>query len=135
MHLTAFLVPLVATAASALALGPNLAATATNTTTTTTTNTTASSSSGTYLELTSIVTKKGVSAFECWRLKSPFSTSSGAGTSGASTLNINDLANATYTILPPRFEGGVHNAPHAQCVVFLINHPRPRPAQRGCAIQ
>ena len=71
-------------------------------------------SNGTYLELTTLVTKNGASAFECWRLADAFTTSTGAGTAGARTLLIDNLANATYTVIPPRFEGGVHNAPHAQ---------------------
>ncbi|KAI0084846.1 hypothetical protein BDY19DRAFT_855424, partial [Irpex rosettiformis] len=74
---------------------------------------------GTYLELTTLVTKHGASAFECWRLASPFAISTSAGTAGAGTLLIDNLANATYTVIPPRFEGGVHNAPHAQLVSFL----------------
>ncbi|EIW78685.1 hypothetical protein CONPUDRAFT_108661 [Coniophora puteana RWD-64-598 SS2] len=73
----------------------------------------------TFLEMTAIVTQNGSSALECWRLSDPFTTSAGAGTAGASTLNINNLANATYTVVPPRFEGGIHNAPYPQLVVFL----------------
>lgn len=69
---------------------------------------------GKYLEATTLVTKNNASALECWRFASPLSTSSGAGTAGASTLVIDNLANATYTVIPPRFEGGVHNAPHPQ---------------------
>ncbi|GJE88827.1 hypothetical protein PsYK624_049140 [Phanerochaete sordida] len=76
-------------------------------------------SNGTFLELSAIVTKNNNSALECWRLTDPFATSVGAGTAGASSMDINNLANATYTVLPPRFEGGVHNAPHPQLVVFL----------------
>ncbi|KAI0795364.1 hypothetical protein BC629DRAFT_1286656 [Irpex lacteus] len=76
-------------------------------------------STTTYLEATTLVTKNNASAFECWRFASPLSTSTGAGTAGASTLLIDNLANATYTVIPPRFEGGVHNAPHPQLVVFL----------------
>lgn len=71
-------------------------------------------STTTYLEATTLVTKNNASAFECWRFASPLSTSTGAGTAGASTLLIDNLANATYTVIPPRFEGGVHNAPHPQ---------------------
>lgn len=89
---------LFASAASALAFGPRA-----------TTN-------GTFLEATAIVAKNNASVLECWRLSDPFSTSGSAGTSGAATLQIANLANATYTVLPPRFEGGVHNAPHPQCV-------------------
>ncbi|EKM51749.1 uncharacterized protein PHACADRAFT_262071 [Phanerochaete carnosa HHB-10118-sp] len=77
------------------------------------------SSNGTFLELTAIVTRNNISALECWRLTDPFVTSADAGTAGASTMDINDLANATYTVLPPRFEGGVHNSPHPQLVIFL----------------
>ncbi|KAI0338965.1 hypothetical protein BDW22DRAFT_1362300 [Trametopsis cervina] len=80
----------------------------------------ARTSTGTqYLQATSIVTKNGNSAFECWRLSNPFVTSTAAGTSGASSLFIDNLANVTYTVLPERFEGGVHNAPHPQLVIFL----------------
>jgi hypothetical protein len=68
------------------------------------------------LEISAIVTKNGNSALECWQLSDAFVTSTGAGTIGAASMNIENLANATYTILPPRFEGGVHNAPHPQCV-------------------
>lgn len=98
MWFAGFIAPFVA-AAGALALGPALP-----------------SSNGTFLEASAIVTRNGNSALECWRLTDPFVTSSGAGTAGASTMNINDLANATYTVLPPRFEGGVHNAPFPQYV-------------------
>lgn len=94
------LAPLVA-AASALALGPPVAPPAAN---------------GTFLEMTAIVARNNNSAFECWRLTDAFATSAGAGTAGAATMDIKNLANATYTALPPRFEGGVHNAPHPQCV-------------------
>lgn len=70
---------------------------------------------GQFLEATTIVTNsQGHSAFECWRLTDAFTTSADAGTAGAATMNIEDLANATYTVLPPRFQGGVHNAPHPQ---------------------
>lgn len=82
--------------------------------------------SGTFLDLTAIVTHHNNSALECWRLADPFTTSAGAGTAGAATLNIAGLANATYTVLPPRFEGGVHNAPHPQCVPPLPLTPRAR---------
>ena len=75
-------------------------------------------SNGTFLELTAIVTKNNNSALECWRLTTPFSVSGDAGTVGAATMNIESLANATFTVLPPRFEGGVHNSPHPQYVVI-----------------
>ncbi|EIN12099.1 hypothetical protein PUNSTDRAFT_18280, partial [Punctularia strigosozonata HHB-11173 SS5] len=58
------------------------------------------------------------SALECWRLSAPFATSSAPGTTGASELNLGGLANATYTVFPARFDGGVHNGPFAQYVIF-----------------
>ncbi|THG93102.1 hypothetical protein EW026_g8040 [Hermanssonia centrifuga] len=83
-------------------------------------NHTAPPASQNFFEATAIVPDiHGNSALECWRLSTAFTASTGAGTVGASTMNINDLANATYTVLPPRFEGGVHNSPHPQLVVFL----------------
>ncbi|EIN03556.1 hypothetical protein PUNSTDRAFT_146994 [Punctularia strigosozonata HHB-11173 SS5] len=69
---------------------------------------------------TAIVTdpSTNASAFECWQLAAPFTVSTGAGTAGAATLQLGALANATYTVLPPHFEGGVHNAPFPQYVIF-----------------
>ncbi len=77
-------------------------------------STTSVNSHNAFLELTAVFTKHNASNFECWRLASPFTTSTGAGTVGALTLLIDSLANATYTVFPPRFKGGIHNAPHAQ---------------------
>jgi hypothetical protein len=72
------------------------------------------------LDVTAIVTdSNNNSALECWQLKTPFGTSTSAGTSGASTLQLGNLANATYTVLPPVFAGGVHNAPHPQYVTRI----------------
>lgn len=72
------------------------------------------------LTVTAIVTDaSNNSALQCWQLTNPFVTSTAAGTAGASTLQLGGLANATYTVLPATFEGGVHNAPHPQ----LVSHP------------
>jgi hypothetical protein len=70
------------------------------------------------LNLTAISTSNGSSIFECWQLLS-FVTSAGAGTVGALNLFLGNLDNATYTVIPPRFDGGIHNAPAPQFVVFL----------------
>lgn len=70
------------------------------------------------LNLTTISTSNGSSIFECWQLPN-FYTSSGAGTIGALNLFLDNLDNATYTVIPPRFDGGLHNAPAPQFVVFL----------------
>jgi hypothetical protein len=70
------------------------------------------------LNLTAISTSNGSSIFECWQLPN-FYTSSGAGTVGALNLFLGNLDNATYTVIPPRFDGGIHNAPAPQFVAYL----------------
>jgi hypothetical protein len=70
------------------------------------------------LNLTAISTVNGSSIFECWQLPK-FYSSSGAGTVGALNLFLGNLENATYTVIPPRFDGGIHNAPAPQFVAFL----------------
>lgn len=57
------------------------------------------------------------SALQCWEFTDPLAVSAGAGTVGAETFTFLDLANMTYTHLPPRFAGGVHNAPRPQYVL------------------
>jgi hypothetical protein len=41
------------------------------------------------------------------------------GTAGALTLQLGGLSNASFSILPPGFNAGVHNAPNVQYVAFL----------------
>lgn len=65
------------------------------------------------LNLTAISAANGGSTLECWQLPGVVA-SAGAGTVGALNLFLGDLSNATYTVIPPRFNGGVHNAPAAQ---------------------
>jgi hypothetical protein len=45
-----------------------------------------------------------------------FTTSSQAGTTGASILQLGNVANMSYSVLPPKFEAGLHNAPTTQYV-------------------
>jgi len=67
----------------------------------------------TYLNLTAIGARNGESVLECWEV-GPIVKSSVPGTSGASSLFFGETTNATYTIIPPRFDGGLHNAPAVQ---------------------
>lgn len=72
-------------------------------------------SDGSYLIATAIYTNaQNDSALQCWEFATPFTESSSAGAAGAETLTFFDLANMTYTHIPPRFAGGVHNAPMPQ---------------------
>ncbi|PVI04042.1 hypothetical protein DM02DRAFT_640256 [Periconia macrospinosa] len=79
----------------------------------------AQSTNTTYLTVTAIVTKNNNSAFECWQLTEPFRRSSVPGISGTQIVTISNNTNLAYTILPPRFDGGLHNAPAPQIVHFL----------------
>ncbi|PHH72607.1 hypothetical protein CDD82_5899 [Ophiocordyceps australis] len=69
--------------------------------------------------ITAISAVDGRSVIECWELEAPCQISAAPGTSGAATTQLGPVGNATHTVLPPRFDGGWHNAPAAQYVVFL----------------
>ncbi|THH14230.1 hypothetical protein EW146_g6083 [Bondarzewia mesenterica] len=76
-------------------------------------------SSPSTLNVTALTASGGVSILECWALDPGFTSSSQAGTTGASILQLGTLANASYSVLPARFNAGRHNAPNVQYVVFL----------------
>ena len=87
---------------------------------------TASAANNTFLTSTALVTDKfNNSALQCWEFITPFSVSSDAGTSGAATLSFN-TTEAVYTVIPPRFNGGIHRAPKAQSVFQKSNIHVPR---------
>jgi hypothetical protein len=71
-----------------------------------------------YLNLTALTAAHGESTLECWQLASPFKQSSDSGTSGALLLPLGDVANASYSVIPARFDGGFHHAPTLQYVLF-----------------
>lgn len=71
------------------------------------------------LNITALTAANGISVLECWALDPGFVSSSQVGTTGASSLQLGNLANGSYSILPPRFNAGLHNAPNVQFVVFL----------------
>lgn len=71
-------------------------------------------SNTTYLTATALVTKNNNSALECWQLTEPFRRSSVPGVSGTQVATISNNSNFAYTILPPRFDGGIHTAPVPQ---------------------
>ncbi|ORY06151.1 hypothetical protein BCR34DRAFT_571545 [Clohesyomyces aquaticus] len=76
-------------------------------------------SNTTHLTATALVTKNNNSAFECWQLTEPFKRSSVPGVSGTQVVTFANITNGAYTILPPRFDGGIHTAPAPQLVHFL----------------
>ncbi|CAF9937042.1 MAG: hypothetical protein HETSPECPRED_010540 [Heterodermia speciosa] len=58
------------------------------------------------------------STLECWQLAAPFLSSTTAGTSGAVFAQLGEGGATSYGILPPQFDGGLHNAPAVQWVSF-----------------
>ncbi|KAL8774438.1 MAG: hypothetical protein Q9194_004027 [Teloschistes cf. exilis] len=70
------------------------------------------------LNLTAIATKNNVSVLECWQLANPLVASSTPGVTGAEVLQLGQGGNVSLTVIPPRFDGGLHNAPVVQYVYF-----------------
>jgi len=70
----------------------------------------------TYLNLTAISASNGASTLECWQLSAPFVVSSQAGTAGAATEQLGNVANASFSVIPACFNGGAHRAPAVQYV-------------------
>lgn len=84
-----------------------------------TTNALSINETRTYLTAPALVTINNRTAIQCWRLLTPFVTSSTPGTTGASALTLTNVTDFGYTILPPRFNGGQHTAPAPQMVHFV----------------
>jgi hypothetical protein len=67
-----------------------------------------------YLTATALVTNAAnESALECWRFATPLVDSSEPGIAGSLRFNFN-ASSASYTIIPPRFNGTRHNSPTPQ---------------------
>ena len=67
-----------------------------------------------FLNITALGAEKNRSTIECWQLALPFATPSTPGIAGAAVASLGPAGNLSYTILPPRFDGGLHNAPVVQ---------------------
>ncbi|KAL8947388.1 MAG: hypothetical protein Q9222_006327 [Ikaeria aurantiellina] len=76
-------------------------------------------SAPTRLNVTAISAKNGTSTIECWQLSNPFKASADAGVAGASFAQLGKAGNTSYALIPPKFDGGLHNAPTVQYVAFL----------------
>ncbi|EJD41218.1 hypothetical protein AURDEDRAFT_69101 [Auricularia subglabra TFB-10046 SS5] len=68
------------------------------------------------LNVTAITSRSGESVFECWALQPPLAEPFGGG---AFNMSLGEVTKASYTILPPHWDDGPHNAPAIQWVVFL----------------
>ena len=70
-----------------------------------------------HLNVTTIAATRGKSSLECWQLSAPFVQSSQAGTSGAVIAQLGETGATSYSLIPPQFDGGLHNAPVVQYVL------------------
>lgn len=70
------------------------------------------------LRLTAIAAANGKSILQCWQLDTPLGISSQPGTSGVAVQQLGDISNASYTVIPPSYDGGLHTAPRRQYVHF-----------------
>ena len=78
------------------------------------------STNATYLIAPALVTNAyNKTVVECWRLTTPFKRSSEPGVSGTQVATVTNSSQVAYTILPPRYEGGLHTAPTPQLVHFI----------------
>ncbi|KAI9931312.1 hypothetical protein ASPWEDRAFT_166738 [Aspergillus wentii DTO 134E9] len=81
---------------------------------------TAAASIPSTLNVTVIGAQNNQSTLECWSLKPGFIPSTQAGTAGTGAVSLGAVTgNASYSLLPARFDGGRHNAPAVQWVIFL----------------
>lgn len=64
--------------------------------------------------VTAIGAVNGSSTIECWQIARPFDLSTDPGTAGTKAVQLGDVSNITLSILPPRFDGGLHRAPFVQ---------------------
>lgn len=76
-----------------------------------------------FLNLTAISVANGESTLECWQLSDPFAVSNQAGTAGAAVKQLGNVTNATYSILPAKFDGGLHRAPAVQYAFLPVPVP------------
>ncbi|KAE8147422.1 hypothetical protein BDV25DRAFT_160379 [Aspergillus avenaceus] len=95
-------------------LGTTVAAAAAITTTTT------STLNPSTLNVTVIAAHNNKSTLECWALEPGFESSNTPGTTGNPVLSLGaPSANISYMAIPPRTDGGLHNAPTIQWVSFV----------------
>lgn len=86
----------------------------------------AAAQNSTYLTATALVTNaQNNSALQCWQFTTPLEVPTTPGISGTLSFHYNLSAAAEYTVIPPRFDGGLHNAPQPQCVCLKkhVVHP------------
>ena len=73
-----------------------------------------STTAQTYLNVTTASAANGSSIIECWQLSVPAKSTAQQGLANVVLLPLSELGNATYSIIPAGFDGGLHNAPVIQ---------------------
>lgn len=76
------------------------------------------------LNITSLGHQDGVTTLECWQLDNPFQTTIQTGVPGTLQLQLGDITNMSYTVVPPRYFPPAHNAPIIQ-YVYAPKFPLP----------
>ncbi|PYH45231.1 uncharacterized protein BP01DRAFT_296601 [Aspergillus saccharolyticus JOP 1030-1] len=72
------------------------------------------------LNITTLTAHNNQSVLECWALQPGYSLTSEAGVSGNVVLDLGPITNnATNILIPAKYDGGRHNAPALQWVIFL----------------
>lgn len=66
------------------------------------------------LNITALTGYNNISVLECWQLTEPLAASTVPGRIGSLVLPLGNMANASYGVIPARFDGGLHNAPKKQ---------------------
>ncbi|KAK8016896.1 hypothetical protein PG993_015085 [Apiospora rasikravindrae] len=72
----------------------------------------------TKLNVTAIGASGGKSTLECWQLDAPFAVSDTPGTRGSASANLGNVSTMGMGVIPANFDGGLHNAPANQWVMF-----------------
>ncbi|KAI2634536.1 hypothetical protein GGS21DRAFT_518264 [Xylaria nigripes] len=73
----------------------------------------------TSLNITAIAGIENRSVIQCWQMPTPFAVSSDAGTSGVARIQLSNVSNIDYIVLPSNYDGSLHHAPANQWVAFI----------------
>ena len=73
------------------------------------------------LNITAVTAEAGLSKFQCWQF-GPFAAPTEQGLiDGPISLGLGDISHATFAIIPPGFDGGMHFSPSKQYVQIIMN--------------
>lgn len=67
-----------------------------------------------YLQVTAVTGINGKSVIQCWQLANPFVVAEEAGVAGSAFTQLGATESASYGVISPGFDGGLHVAPVVQ---------------------